>query len=169
MDLAYTQVMTKSIPLSKGQFALIDDEDYERVSQFKWHAIPTKTTYYAARNKPTLFGYKHEYLHTFLMGSNSKEMVDHQDRNGLNCTRANLRPANRNENYRNRGAQSNNKAGYKGVYFNKTKKKWDAQISVGGKSMYIGRYETAEDAARAYDKRALELFGEFAYLNFPPA
>lgn len=95
-------------------------------------------------------------------------MVDHIDRNGLNNTKANLRLATDQESTRNRGAHIRRKnltCEYKGV--SKQHQKWIARIKVDGRDTYLGSFSDPIEAARAYDNAALELFGVFAYLNFP--
>lgn len=102
----------------------------------------------------------------FILQTN--QMVDHRDGNRLNNTRANLRIATPLENSRNRPVFRNNKAGFKGVFPTRgTKANWSAVIYVNKKQIYLGSFKTKEDAARAYDSKAVEAFGEFARLNFP--
>ena len=86
---------------------------------------------------------------------------------GLDCRKSNLRICDNSQNHANRKAQANNTSGYKGVGWDLFNKKWVAQIMVNQKNKKIGRYDVKEDAARAYDKAAIEYFGEFARLNFP--
>ena len=93
------------------------------------------------------------------------DIVDHINHNGLDNRRPNLRLATRSQNAANLGPYANNTSGYKGVDFNRGK--WRARIREGGVRYFLGYFETAEDAARAYDTKAHELFGEFASLNFP--
>jgi HNH endonuclease len=92
--------------------------------------------------------------------------VDHINGDGLCNLRENLRVCTKAENMRNRGKQINNTSGYKGVYFNKHAKKFSAQIKLYGKAIYLGLYDSPVEAARAYDAKARELFGEFAVTNF---
>jgi len=113
----------------------------------------------------------HRLILSRIMGRELKrtEHVDHINHNGLDNRRENLRIATPSQNHGNikkqRGVYTSI---YKGVCFeSRYKLKWLASIKVGGVQMYIGRYPTEEEAARAYDKKAKELFGEFAYLNFP--
>lgn len=109
---------------------------------------------------------KNVYLHRVVaerMGL--KGRIDHDDQNLLNGQRSNLRVATNSQNMANRGPCANNQSGYKGVYWEGHR--WKAQIMFNYKNKSIGRFDTAEEAARAYDQAALELFGEFACLNFP--
>lgn len=92
-------------------------------------------------------------------------MIDHKDRDSLNCLDHNLRICTNQQNLQNRGKQSNNTSGHKGVNWHKHSKKWRAQIQVYGKSISLGYHNTVENAARAYNKAAIKYFGEFVVLN----
>jgi hypothetical protein len=154
------------VPLSQGLVALVDAEDYERViSAGKWSAHVKPHTTYAVRNIVHPDGRRGmQKLHAFLTGFPE---TDHRNRNGLDNRRANLRRATRSENLQNRGPQSNNKSGYKGVSWDAPRSKWVSRIKAGGVYRYLGRFSTAEQAARAYDAAATECFGDFAHLNLP--
>ena len=106
-------------------------------------------------------------LHTFLMNTPIGFEIDHRDRNGLNCTRKNMRIATRSQNQINRGPQKNNTSGYKGVTWDKQSQKWKAQIKINRAKKHLGDFDNPITAAHAYDSAAYELFGDFAYLNFP--
>ena len=107
-------------------------------------------------------------MHREILGiTDPKINVDHLDGDGLNNQRSNLRVCTDSQNGANRGKQKNNKSGYKGVHWNKKTKKWAAQIQYHKKVLNLGYYSDIIEAAKAYDKKALELFGEFARLNFP--
>lgn len=155
----------KQIPLTQGKFALVDDEDFERVSQFKWTYKKSINTGYAQR---TLWpSNKHLYLHSFIL--NTSEMVDHINGNGLDNRKINLRHANKAINSMNRIKQKNNTSGYKGVhkYKIKLRKPFQAYIKVNGKRKHLGMFSTALEAAKIYDLAARKYFGEYANLNFP--
>lgn len=158
---------TKTIPLSRGLVAIVDAADYELACRYKWHAVKPSGAYYAASSYGPKNHRSYIYLHRLLMNAPSGVLIDHIDGNGLNCTRANLRLATRSQNNSNRDKQPKNKSGYKGVSWDKVNKKWVAYIQVGNKSINLGRYATADDAARAYDAGAKKFHGEFARLNFP--
>jgi hypothetical protein len=145
------------VPLTQGKVALVDDEDYEYLSQFKWYAQKSETTWYAARH-PTKN--KTVRMHRVLMDDPQGLEVDHEDRDGLNNQRYNLRVATHAQNGRNRRPHTNKTSGYKGVYWQKASGRWIVQIQ-------LGSYDTAEEAARMYDEAARRYHGEFAYLNFP--
>jgi hypothetical protein len=159
----------KEISLTKGQVALVDDADYERVSQFKWQARKpkgSKTMYAVGRVG------KHGFmrLHRFILGiDDPRTQVDHRDLNGLNCQRSNLRVATDSQNHANVTKNSNNTSGYKGVGWYAQKGKWRARSREGSRFIHLGYFHSKEDAARAYDAHAKARFGEFARLNFPDA
>jgi len=163
---------TREIPLTKGYVAVVDAADYEDLSRLKWYAdvkyLPNGSvrTVYAARRA----GRRTERMHGRLFPG--VEQVDHRDGDGLNNTRANLRAANHALNGRNQRLRSDNTSGYKGVSWDKENCAWVAQIGVGARLdgcrvQFLGRFPTAKEAARAYDRAATERFGEFAALNFP--
>jgi len=150
----------KEIPLTQGKVALVDDEDYEWLSQWKWSYC--KKEGYATR----LCNRKRFYMHRVIMNTPTGMETDHKDRNGLNNKRDNLRICTVSQNHVNQPPSKINKTGYKGITFDKSSEKWRAQIKVNGKHITLGRYTTPEDAARVYDNAAFEYYGEFAYLNF---
>ena len=152
----------KEIELTQGYIALVDDEDYARVSQFKWYAHIEHRNVYACRNLQKPDGKRTiQKLHNFILGSKG---IDHKDGNGLNCQRYNLRLATALQNNHNNRAHVDNKSGFKGVVkhpFNK----WRARICVEGKSIHLGTFVNVQDAADAYDAASLRYFGEFALTN----
>lgn len=159
------------IPLFNSTMSVeIDDSDYPRVGIFIWRAIrkwPSKTWYAA-----TMIKGKRVTIHRYILElSDPKIKVDHRDRNGLNNKRENLRIATQSQNMANTGLLKSNTSGYKGVYWHTCSKPWKCgwrmQIICKNKRYTKGPFKIKEDAARAYDKKALELFGEFAALNFP--
>ncbi len=161
--------MSALIPLTRGQVAIVDDEDADLAS-FKWHAKPNRQTFYARRRVWVGNGKQIDVsLHRTVaerMGISAHD-VDHKDRNGLNCTRENLRGATRSQNTANRPRQADNKSGYKGVHWSSRWKRWVAGIRANGKKRHLGYFSDPVTAAHAYDRAAVEVFGEFAYLNFP--
>jgi hypothetical protein len=159
------KIVSKQIPLTQGKFATADDEDYDDVNKYKWFAQHIGEQWYAS-SAPKHNA--HILLHRYLMKvTEFKIKVDHIDGNGLNCQRSNMRLCTQSQNMRNRGANKNNKSGFKGVSFDKRSSKWVAGIKLNRKRISIGFYAAPEEAARAYDEKAKELFGEFAHLNFP--
>ena len=158
------------IPLTKKYVAIIDLEDFERVSQYKWYAAKWKGNVYAKANIRNNDGVKKPVrMHRFLLGVTDPNIkVDHRDRNSLNNQKSNLRICTQAENTRNRGMDRRNVTGYKGPVWDKTNNRWSVCITFNYKTIRIGRYDTLEEAARAYNVKAKELFGEFAVLNDVP-
>jgi hypothetical protein len=155
--------MACAIPLTQGLVAWVDDLDYESVAKFKWHAQLSSDglRWYAARNIPAdnARGRKTQQLHRLILDLTEVEQIDHVDGDGLNRRRKNIRPATRSQNQMNRAAPANNTSGYKGVTLNKKDQKWWAQLNVAGKRTLIGRFNTAREAALAYDEAAAAEFG----------
>lgn len=151
----------KSIPLTQNRWAIIDDSDYDLVSKHKWYALFDGYNWYAACkvNKKQL------RLHNFLMNPPPGVFIDHEDRNGLNCQRSNLRICTHKENCKNRKKYTSNKSGYKGVCWVPKLKKWKGQARNADGVVYLGIFKTAEDAARAYDAFAETHYGQFAVTN----
>ena len=160
---------TRWIRLTKGQWALVDDFNYEWLNSFTWYALMSKTAgelvYYAVR-KQTINGKKETiYLHKFICGDiNNKMDVDHKDRNSLNDTINNLRECTRTQNCMNTRCKREAKK-LKGVFFRKDRNKHCARIGVCGKMENLGFSKCKNKCAYMYNKRAKELHGEFAYLN----
>lgn len=154
------------VPLSRGYTALVDAADYDRVTAAgPWHAHPGQRTTYAQHNvRRAEGGWTSESMHAFLTDF---PLVDHVNGNGLDNRRANLRPATSGGNAANRPVRRDSRSGFKGVFPNPIGRPWRAQICVNGHKRHLGLYDTAEDAARAYDAAASEAWGEFARLNFP--
>lgn len=149
------------IELTQGKFAIIDDEDFDLISQFKWQYQRCKNCEYAIASK-NIDGKRLRYkMHRVIMDvDNSKAYVDHINGNGLDNRKENLRVCNHNENCYNRRVKN----GYKGV--SKSGEKFRARIKHKNKEYHLGYYETEIEAAKTYDKKAKELFGIFAKLNF---
>jgi hypothetical protein len=147
---------------------LVDDENYAWLSQWKWTAVKRGGTWYAVRTEGD---HGHVYMHKQILQVPEGCEVDHCNGDGCDNQVINLRAATRSQNQANRGRQSNNTTGYKGVRKarRRTGSAWVAQINIGGRdSVHLGTFPTPEAAARAYDAAALAEYGEFAHLNFPP-
>jgi hypothetical protein len=160
----------KTITLSQNKVALVDDEDYDFLNQWKWCAIKYKNgNYYAVRHPewdPITKKQITIHMHRLIMNAPDSLEVDHWDSNTLNNQKDNLRLATHSQNQSNRGKTKRNTSGYKGVSLCKKTNKWRALIKFNKKSIHLGYFNNIIDAARAYDQKAIELFGEFAKLNF---
>jgi AP2 domain len=160
----------KSISLTHGYVALIDDEDFEKVSKFKWFAVVDKKNVYARRTVRT--GERKQdrkiiiHMHRFILGlpPGSKPMVDHENGIGLDNQKLNLRIATAKQNNGNSRKHSGTSK-FKGVHWNKTHNKWHAQISNNNIKKHIGLFTSETEAANAYDLAAKDYFGDFALTN----
>lgn len=151
----------KEITLTRGYVALVDDDKLEYLAGWSWCAKPDGKRVYAMSATD---GRDHKVLmHRLLLPCAPGLEVDHIDMNGLNNQMSNLRVATRAQNKIH--SHQANKTGWKGVY--KHGSGWISQINFSGKRIHIGTFYTPEEAARAYDAKAMELFREFARLNFP--
>lgn len=155
----------KRIPLTKGYWALVDDDDWSTLMLYKWHAVTTPSgLVYAARREHG----KVILMHRSLTDAQDSDLVDHQDHNGLNNQRHNLRSIGRKGNAANRiKTRSPTSSRFKGVTWNAARKKWVAQIHSEGVNKNLGGFHDEKQAALAYDRAAVEHFGDFACLNFP--
>lgn len=163
---------SRLIPLTQGKFALVDEEDYERVSKLNWVYCPRrKTTGHAYRIQFQWLGVgkkpiqKHIRMHRFILGAPSNMQVDHKDGNPLNNQKSNLRLCTHLQNSRNTSLRWSNTSGFKGISWSQKRQKWLVRIGVGGETKYLGRYSNIHDAAVAYDKAAILFYGEFAKTN----
>src|SRR3989304_1115588 len=153
----------KRIPLTQARFALVDDEDFEWLNQWKWNAIKSSNTYYAVRmsNRPTR---KIIRMHRLILNVSPHLDTDHVNHNGLDNTRKNLRSCTGSQNQMN-GQKRRGSSRFKGVYLMGSL--YRAQIRLNGKLHEVGCFDSEIEAAKAYDVKAQKLFGEFANLNFP--
>lgn len=141
-------------------YAIIDIEDKAKVEKYKWSIVHKNKISYVKSS--TLL-----YLHHLILGNPPEGMmVDHRDRNGLYNVKSNLRFCTSQQNNMNKIKSSSNTSGYKGVIWDKRSSKWIARIRNNFKTIQIGVYNDAISAAKAYDKKAKLLFGEFARPNF---
>lgn len=159
----------KTIKLTKGQFTKVSDNWFEELNALNWYADYKShvKSFYAARKAPRINGKsKPIYMHRVIANAPTGMQVDHIDGNTLNNQVENLRICTTSQNRTNNKKQSNNTSGFTGVTWRPKLKKWAAQIQLNKKGFYLGIFENLEDAAKAYDKKAKELFGKFARLNF---
>jgi hypothetical protein len=153
--------MVKQIPLTQGKFALVDDEDFDYLSQWKWHITARK---YAARSL-TLNGKKSSiYMHRVLSKNDKRLHTDHINGDTFDNRKENLRICSAAENIRNAKSKKGS-SHYKGVSWSKERNKWHVNITYNRKAHYIGRFEKEIDAAIAYNNAAKKFFGAFARLN----
>ena len=158
----------RRIPLTQGKYAIVDPEDYERLSRHKWHLNMDVHTNYACRN--IMIGPKKVQIkmHREILKPPRHLFVDHINHNGLDNRKANIRLATRSQNSWNRISHKlNTSSRYKGVHWHIHSKKWVARIGVNGRRIALGYYDDQVEAAKAYDKAAKKHHGEFAVLNFP--
>lgn len=153
----------KTIPLTQGKVAIVDDADFEELSKYKWQAHRTRNRWYATRT----FGKRFVKMHRFLLSAAKGIKVDHIDGDGLNNRRDNLRECSNAENCRAfRKKWSGSTSCFRGVSRHKASSSWVAQLCKNGLVFHLGCFQNEEDAARAYDVKARELFGEYASPNF---
>ncbi len=166
--------------------ALVDDDDFIKVSQHKWNVAHAGTNIYAGT---TIINNKKKSsirMHRFIMGCSIGDgrIIDHKDGNGLNNQKSNLRECNLAQNGANRRPKRNGTSKYLGVSLHKTKKtyfrkstqtmevshstQWQSAIRLSGKSLYLGSFNNEEEAALSYNEAAKKYHGEFARLNIIP-
>lgn len=156
---------TKTIELTQGKFAQVDDEDFERLNQYNWYfncGYAMRHLYDPITQKTTKMR-----MHREIMKAPKGIDVDHINGNRLDNRRENLRLDPDRKNTQNQGLSKNSTSGYKGVSWSKASSCWVARIKVKNKKIHLGLFDTLTDAAKAYDKAALELHGEFSKTNFP--
>lgn len=167
----------KVIPLTKGQFAKVDDEDYDHLMQWKWYAKQWRTdrTYYAKRTQRDPITKKSVTIsmHRFIMNCPADLKTDHENHDGLDNQKHNLRNCTNSENGKNKRSAKNSSSQYLGVSLLKNNKEkgypkiWKSSINLGkNKIKHLGVYKDEIEAAQKYDEAAKEYHKEFANLNF---
>lgn len=147
--------------LNKG-IALIDNEDFESVNEFRWHINDSG---YAISSAPFKGKNRNIRMHRLILGAKVGKYTDHINGNKLDNRRSNLRVCTNAQNMRNIPPKKQNSSGFKGVTWQVDILRWRAQIKVDYKNKYLGVFKVKEEAAKAYNKAAREYFGEFAWLN----
>ena len=151
---------SKTITLTQGYEAIVDAEDYEELNKFQWY---WGTKGYAVRGGGGRYGkQKKIYMHRAINNTPNELYTDHINHNKLDNRKKNLRTVTPQQNSMNRLSHKNSTSKYKGVSWNKGKHKWQASIKINYKSKGLGSFIDEEEASRAYNKAAEELFGEYA-------
>ena len=153
----------KTIKLTQGMVAMVDDEDFDMVSAYSWFANRINNIYYASRKIRKENGKRTDLrLHRFILGITDADVsVDHKNGNGLDNRRENLRVCTQANNALNRAINKNNSTGYPGVRWYESRKKFRADIQFNKRKISLGYFDDAVKASEAYDAKAKELFGEF--------
>lgn len=149
--------MDRHIVLVSGEKCLVDEEDFERLSQYRWRITDGYARSYINR--------KHVMMHRLLIDVPKGKEVDHINGNRLDNRKSNLRLVSRSQNSANKPAPGHNTSGYKGVSYRKDTGKYVAYINCMGKRERLGNFNNPEDAAKAYNEAAVRLYGEYAKLN----
>ena len=149
----------KWISLTRGKYALVDKADFDRTNAHNWSYSGNgyALNHSGAIGRPI-------YLHQYIVG---QRFVDHINGDPLDNRRKNLRVANQSKNLANQKLAKHNTSGFKGVTYDRGRKKFKAQIMVKQKNIFLGRRSTAVEAAHLYDDAARRHFGQHACLNFP--
>ncbi|MGB7582952.1 MAG: AP2 domain-containing protein [Sedimentisphaerales bacterium] len=160
----------RRIYLGEGEWTILDQQDYYRLGNFKWWLKGFKTKCYAFRtSKLGPMKTRFVSLHREIMNPPKGLVVDHRNGDGLDNRRANLRLATHSQNMINRPkTKSKTTSKFVGVNFDKSRNKWAAKIHYENKKIWLGRFDSEIDAAKAYDEAAIKYHGEFARLNFTP-
>jgi len=161
----------REIKLTHGQVTIVDDDMFEELNRHKWHSSWNKCTksFYARTNIG--YGRKNKkiiLMHRFVLNDPEKATIDHINKNTLDNRIKNLRVCTQGENNCNRGKQSNNKSGFKGVWWQSDHKMWSAEIKFKTSKQRLGYFHSPEAAASAYNRAALKFHGAFARINALP-
>ena len=151
----------KKIALTQGKEVLVDDEWYPILKQWKWYYDGA----YAKRDIGTRTNRQPMFMHRYILMAPDGYDVDHKNQIKLDNQTHNLRLVKPAKNYINRKMLSNNKTGFKGVCFDKSRGQFTSHIQINHKQHNLGRFPTAIEAAQAYNEAAKRLHGKYAYLN----
>lgn len=154
----------KEIKLTQNRVAIVDDDDFERLNQYKWHAYMNRNTFYAIRQISKINGEKATIsMHREIMNTPKDIQIDHKFGNGLDNRKDNLRLCTQQENrFNQKNPNKNNKLGIKGIRWYKRTMKFQAKIQVYGKTIHLGYFNVSGDADSAYRKAEEKYFGKFA-------
>lgn len=157
----------KLLPLTQNRFAIIDDEDFDRVSQYKWqfdnYGYATRVKHISGSKKNRIL--QHFSLHRTIMNCPKGKQVEHINGNSLDNRKENLRFSTQHQNSMNKGISKNNTSGFKGVCWNKRKNRWMVRLGFNYKELFLGYFDDLEEAVKIYNQNAIKYFGEFARLN----
>jgi hypothetical protein len=156
----------KTILLTQGKVAIIDDEDFEKLNKYKWCANKLNGIWYAMRTEYVDGKQKTIMMHRHIIDCPSEKIVDHINHDGLDNRQCNLRICSYSQNNKNNRGHKHNTSGLIGVSWFKRDKKWKAYIYKDNNYIHLGVFDDKIEAGKAVDKKAIELFGEFAVLNF---
>ena len=149
-----------------GEFKfLIDDEDYEKVKDYRWYVVVDEDRRYVRAHEKKSENYSKVRLHRLIMNYSGNMFVDHINGNGLDNRKENLRICTNSENNMNSIKRKKGTSVYKGVSFDKSRNKYESYITINKKKIHLGRYETEEQAAQAYNNVVENHFGRFARPN----
>ena len=158
---------TVLLPLTRDQFAIIDADDAQQLSGVFWCAHFISGRWYASGRIMGEGGWSRLVLmHRYIMNAKHGELIDHKDGNALHNSKSNLRVATKSQNAANSRLRSDNKIGYRGVSWDRSREKWRAYCRPHGKQIHIGYFDDPKDAAHAYDLCAITQFGRFARTNY---
>lgn len=150
------------IPLTQNKYAIIDEDDFERVGQHKWFTFAKG---YGATHNPKDHN-KMIWMHRFILDAPIGMEVDHINGNRLDNRKENLRLCTKSENQMNRSRNKNNRSGFKGIYLDtrSRSRQWNAKIVINRKPIYLGAFNTPQEAGKAYELAAKKYHGRFAHL-----
>lgn len=153
---------------NNGVWFTVSNKDISSMFGLRWYCQSMR---YIICYQQSLTGKKNAFLHNFIMKPPAGKCVDHKDRNGINNVRSNLRIATHSQNHGNKSKPRDVKniktSQYKGVSWDTSTAMWAGMIGCQGKQYFLGRFSSEIEAAKSYDAKAYELFGEFAFVNFP--
>ena len=153
----------KQITLTQGKSAIVDNDDYKWLIVYNWYYRKDNRGYggYAGRSQ----GNKKILMHREILNTPDGYSTDHINGDTLDNRKTNLRICTQHQNLGNQGAPRHNTSGHKGVYFNKERRKWQAQIKVYKETIYLGRFLVIEDAIEAYRLASEKYFESFSRID----